>query len=307
MDTRKVLVILLIIGSLCLSGCISGSNENLERWNEGVDTANASLTKGNTSQTAMQVAWESGMYTQAYTKGNEAIGHYDDAIDEITDLDGVAKDLKKDFLEDYVDAWKNQIQANVDYTENVMMLIAIEHYNDAYYDFFTAYVPAESQYIDAVNYYNASNYQAAISTCDLTRQKWVQLQTKAEEMVGIAARINIGYVTEYSAGLRTMCTHVITAVDYLRSAAVEVRNGNLGNADAYISLQNTADDAYITSINALIALENAYPSAFPDSGDVLVPTYNTYYDRAAQAQADVTTYRNEMDSIVADNKDFFDV
>lgn len=303
---NALLLIIIIIGGLSISGCISGSDENLDAWNEGVDTANGLIIKGNNASIQLQTAWDESQYDAAYAKGTDAIAYYRDGLDEIRDLEDVARDMDKDFLDDYVDAWHEQIIAFIDATQSQQMIIRIDQFNALSTQFFTSYNTAESQYIDAVGYYNEGNYQAALSTITLSGQKWAQMQNTTQPLISVAQSLDISYVIDYTTGLGSLCNYALSSLENLRLASIEASEGNMGQAAHYIGLQNEDNSEYYGIIDSLIAIENAYPNAFPDEGNALGDTYNAHLEAFNDAQDTILELEGEKDEIVEDNEDFFE-
>ena len=301
-----ILLILIIIGGLAVSGCISGSDENLEAWNEGVDKANEHIINGNNASSQLETAWDASQFEVAYTKGTEAIAYYQDGLEEIEDLEDVARDIDEDFLDDYVDAWSEQITAFIDATESQQMLIRIDQFNDLFSQFFSSYYTAEDQYFDAVDYYNESNYQATLSTITLSKQKWIQMQNTTQSLISVAQSLGLSYAIDYTTGMNALCGYALSSLENLRQASVSASAGNTSQADYYIGLQNDDNSAYYGAIDSLIAIETAYPNAFPDSDAALMDVYNTYLASFNDAQDTILELEDEKDEIVEDNEDFFE-
>jgi hypothetical protein len=307
MKSRSALLLLLIIiGGLGISGCISGSDENLEAWNEGVDKANDLITDGNTARTQLESAWDAGQYDVAYNKGSEAIGYYEDGLEEIEDLEDIARDIDKDFLDDYVDAWHEQITAFIELTQSQQMLVRIDQFNVLFNQFFSSYYTAEDQYFDAVDYYNESNYQATLSTITLSKQKWTQMQATTQALTAVAQDLGLSYAVDYTNYMSALCGYALSSLENLRLASLEAQGGNYGQADYYIGLQNNDNAAYYNTIDSLITIEGMYPNAFPDGDEALVDVYNSYLAAFNDAQDTILELEDEKDDIVEDNDDFFE-
>ncbi len=186
------------------------------------------------------------------------------------------------------------------------MLIRIDQFNDLFDQFFSAYYTAEDQYFDAVDYYNEGNYQAALSSITLSKQKWIQMQNTTQSLISVAQSLGLSYAVDYTTGMNTLCGYALSSLENLRLASIEASAGNMTQAGYYIGLQNDDNSAYYGAIDSLIAIETAYPNAFPDSDAALMDVYNTYLASFNDAQDTILELEDEKNEIVEGNEHFFE-
>lgn len=306
MKKSILLIALLLIPLIAVSGCIGGSDENIDAWNEHVDAANAHIIEGNDAKDEGNSAANQEQYDLALTKFDSAIDHYQAAKTEVGALDPVARDLDKDYLSDYVDLWEDEIDAFIEQISyNNKMIYALK-FGEHYDSFFTTFSTAYQQYSDAVYYFNDGNYQATTTTATLSQEKWDDLLLTAESMHELSQKIDVAYVKQYTAYLVSMCDNANKSLGFLKEAAYAAGQGNWQAANNYLTEQNNHDATLTSNIDSIITLESTHPAAFPETGQALAPLIDEFVAKRDAAYEDAQGYAEERAQIEEDHDDFFE-
>ncbi len=296
---------LILIPLVATCACLGG-DENVDKWNEIVDTANVYAEDGGDLVGDAEDAYYNGDYDLALSKADQAVLKFNLLLDEIDDLMDVAEDMDKDFAVDYVEAWRSKITVGLDYIDNLKMLIYIDKYGEIYMYILNTQDTALNQMYDLMDYYNSDSYQLALTTADIAYSNFGELVTYSEDLEAVALEIGTSYVTEYSTAVKSLFTNLMYFVEYARLAASAAVSEDFTTADSYVNQANVYYTATDTDQNTIDTIEANYPGDFPEYGYPLSDLYYIYYQDLQDNLDDIGDYDDEMENIEDDNDDFFE-
>jgi len=304
MNKRFLAVLLILIPIVAASACIGG-DENIDNWNEIVQTANAHADDAGDYISDAEAAYGNGNYLVALNKADDAASEMSKLSNELDDLMDVADEMDNGFTVDYVEAWQAKVDAGQSYTANLKMLIHIDMFDEAYQQVLVEQDMAFAQMLDFMDYYNSDSYQMALTAGNYSMSGFQTIIGFADKMLESAGNIGVDYVIQYANVGKTLFENYQSFVEYGVIACSAAIDGDFTSADSYVDQANvfyTQADADQTTINNI---QTANAGEFPLEGMSLGSLYEQYYNTLQDDYQDIENYTTVMENIEEENDDFF--
>jgi len=286
-------------------GCISGDgNITANDWNSGVERVNGSLKDGNAHKDDVN----SNLLGQDYDSALDSIGlailSYSMAIHDMGDLgDHTGGEA---FLEEYLEAWEEQVKEMINSLSYLDTIIQIDMFNVGFYNISSLHPSAEAQLAQAFSYYYDGDHSASMTALGSSRNKYGAMRELSSEMLTIAQAINEDFVIDYTLGIYDLYGHAIGALDDLELALQYAGEGNMASSVQMMDSANGKYSMYVEKIDYLISIETMHPNAFPSHGYALQELQDAYTALKESSEDLSREYGLDMEEIENGHLEFFE-
>ncbi|GEM_PF-6339801 len=289
--------------SMCL-GCISGDEGVSEDWNSIVKMANQELEDGNSYNIEANEALENEDLEAALANIDGALDCYGRAYDDIDQLRENAGG--EEFLLDYVDAWQGQVEEIMKGLDYLGIIINIDLFNKEFYEIASLHPTAQLQMTQAFNYYYGGDYDTAMTTAELSMNKYATIEDTSNGLIVIAQAIGEDYVITYVNGIKQLSVDATSCLEDLIDASQSALDGDGDGSQTSIDAANGHYEGYIETLDLLIGIESVHQNAFPSQGYALQDLRSAYLSMKENSESSAGFYADKMSEIEVGNAEFFE-